>query len=205
MTVCKTADPRTRRCTGPLLNTFLVNRVARLATGELFRSATESPGSKMPETLPESRGWFWLHRWQINLFLVPVIAIALVGWRLYQSKPEYVRLLWTDPLGLRMSVGVTVWMLTVAVVCLAGTAAVNRSAARAGWSAGRSVLVAGFLLAWAGVGCLPALHVILVGPAAVQIQRGHQVGSGVGSVVPAQVAKAAEPGASPDRCQMRCW
>ena len=145
------------------------------AASELLRSA-ESRGFGMPERVPESTRAYVLRRWQVALFLVPVVAVALIGWQQYQVRPEYVRLLWADSSGARMSAVAAGWALVVATACLAGAAAVNRSAVRAGWSAGRAGLLAGLLVAWGTVGCLPALYVLLVGPAAVQIMRGIKTG-----------------------------
>lgn len=130
----------------------------------------------MPETSTNPKRAFRIHRWQACFFLAPVVAVALIGRRLHDLKPESFQLLWTEPVGVRMSVLVIGWWVALAAACLAGTAAINRSAARSGWSVVRSGLLAGILLVWVVIGCVPPLVVLLVGPAAAQIERDLRVG-----------------------------
>ncbi|WP_439626325.1 hypothetical protein [Gemmata sp.] len=98
------------------------------------------------------------------LFLSPLVGVLAL------LKPDYVSLLVRDPLGVRMCVGTAAVLLAGAVLYVAGCLLVNRYAA--GPSKVAWFLQAGLAAAWVVVGCLPAAFVVMVGPAAIQIQRG---------------------------------
>jgi hypothetical protein len=124
----------------------------------------------------------WVSRRQTALFLIPPVAIALVGCWLWLTKPETFRLLWADTTGQGMALKAALWGVCIGAACVTGAMRVNKSAARAGWSPDRETKLAAILLAWTFFGCLPALMVVLVGPSAIQITSG--LNSGIGIVKP---------------------
>ncbi len=85
-------------------------------------------------------------------------------------KPDYVSLLWKDPMGIKMS-AVSLALLAIgAVIYASGCLLINRhlaSQASAGWAIQIAITVL-----WVVGCCLPPAFVVTVGPAAIQIQKG---------------------------------
>ena len=120
---------------------------------------------------PDPRGpWWFLTQSQVVVLGLPLLFLPPLVGMLAVLKPDYLSLLVRDPLGVRMCVGAAAVALAAGAVYAGGCVLVNRYAAgpsKAAW-----FLQAGLAAAWVVLGCLPAAFVVMVGPAAIQIQRG---------------------------------
>jgi Flp pilus assembly protein TadB len=108
--------------------------------------------------------------WQLGLFAFPLIALAALALGLVALTPDYVSLLWKDPLGTKMLLGTAALVAVGSAVFLGGSLLVTRLVDRDTWGAGATVLQVSLAVAWV-LSILPALFVVTIGPAALQIQR----------------------------------
>jgi hypothetical protein len=86
------------------------------------------------------------------------------------QRPDYVGLLWRDPMGVKMTIGVAVRLAVGAAIFLGGCTLLNRFA-RAPWGTGATIAQVGLTVAWVVLFCVPVAFVVTVGPAAIQIQK----------------------------------
>jgi hypothetical protein len=104
---------------------------------------------------------------------VQLVAVVAVGVFVWVRNPDYASLLWTDSLGIKMSVGSLVLLAAGTMLYLVGCAYLNELFARRGTA--RAFLLGllrySFVAVCFVVFFLPATFTMLVGPAAIQIQR----------------------------------
>ncbi|MBP3960923.1 hypothetical protein J8F10_37350 [Gemmata sp. G18] len=119
------------------------------------------------ETKPSA----WPKLWQFTLLGLPLLALAALVLSLWFRKPDYMAVLWRDPMGVRMLTGSVGLLLVGAGLYLGGCALLNRFTARSRWGKGATVAQIGLVAAWVVVFCAPVAFVCLIGPAAIQIQN----------------------------------
>lgn len=107
---------------------------------------------------------------QHRLLWMPPAALAGLFAYLYAYKPDYVRLLWTDPMGVRMLAVILPGLLGGGIFYGVGCRLLNRHASRLGSTATQLVQVL-LAMVWLLGCCVPTGFVMQAGPAAVQIQR----------------------------------
>ncbi|MBI3409039.1 MAG: hypothetical protein HY040_11885 [Planctomycetes bacterium] len=117
-------------------------------------------GSRQPLFAPWQ--WCWLG--------LQVAGLGLAAWVAQAVYQEDVSLLWRDPIGVKLVLSGGVMFLLNAILFLGGCAFVSRVI-----GSGKPLLRAGLGLVLAG-SCfiffyMPALFVVLNGPAAISIQR----------------------------------
>jgi hypothetical protein len=122
------------------------------------------------EALDEPRPSAALKPWQLNLLVVPLVILAMYSAAQWYRAPDYVSLLWHEPLGIKMTIGTAVLLVVGVVVFLGGCALLNFMA-RVPWGIGAIAIQVGLTVVWVVVFCAPFAYVVTVGPAAIQIQK----------------------------------
>lgn len=102
---------------------------------------------------------------------VPWILVLLLAIGLYIAKPDYLSALWNDDMGLKMVTRSLGAGGSVACICFVGYWLIFRSAKRYGWSAKSRLALIGVSIIWCLFGIAPTIFVLVIGPAAIQIQR----------------------------------
>jgi hypothetical protein len=139
-----------------------------MSTDSVSSSGGESYAETAPACAKQCRGFRW---WQLGLYTIPLVIIAGRALTLWLQKPDYVRLLWQDPMGVKMLTAASVLLVVGAVVYLGGCLIINSFVARPKWGTLATVLQMLLVLAWLVLFCAPAVYMLLIGPAAIQIQR----------------------------------
>lgn len=111
--------------------------------------------------------------------LLPTALVMLVPWLLLMglatylgvAKPNFLRLLWTDEMGLKMLTGSLTLMGFVACGSFAGFWWIFGSLQRYGRSTARILALVGISACWLLLGIAPLAFVMTVWPAAILIQR----------------------------------
>lgn len=70
--------------------------------------------------------------WQLGLLAFPVIALASLASLLWLQKPDYMSLLWRDPVGVKMLGAVVALLIVGTAAYSGGCLAINRLVARPG-------------------------------------------------------------------------
>jgi hypothetical protein len=121
----------------------------------------------------ESRRGSWFTGWQLTWLGVQFGFLVVLGVVLEVGNGDYVSVLWSDPLGVKMAASAAGLLAVWAIVYLLGCVLLNRLFTPS--DSGRGPLY--WLLVTVGqplgfiVFYLPAVFTLLVGPAAVQIQQ----------------------------------
>lgn len=113
----------------------------------------------------------WFRSWQLSLLVLPVAVIAAIALFLWLQKPDYLSLLWRDPVGIKMLSVAGTLLVVGAAVYLGGSLVINRFVAYPEWGTLATVLQMLLVLAWLVLFCMPGVYVVLIGPAAIQIQQ----------------------------------
>jgi hypothetical protein len=108
--------------------------------------------------------------WQLKVFAFPLVALAALAVVLLVQKPDYVSLLWKDPMGVKMLLVSVALVAVGSAVYLGGSLLVNRLAGESR-GAGATLLQVGLAVAWVAFFVMPAAFTLMIGPAAIQIQR----------------------------------
>jgi len=139
-----------------------------MSTDDLAPSSPETPAEPASGC---SRQCEWFRSWQLGLLAFPIAVIAALALFLWLQKPDYVSLLWQDPMGVKMLTTAATLLVVGVVVYLGGCVVINRLVARPKWGTLATVLQMLLVLAWLVLFCMPGVYVVLIGPAAIQIQR----------------------------------
>jgi hypothetical protein len=122
---------------------------------------------------PSAASGPWFTGGQLGWLGVQWAVIAVLGLFLAATKADYVTLLWSDPLGLKMAASAAGLLAVGSAIYLAGCLFLNRYGGRSptGRGVGYWLFTAVFVPLCFVVFFLPAVFTIMVGPAAIQIQR----------------------------------
>jgi hypothetical protein len=110
-----------------------------------------------------------LKRWQVYVYSGPVALLVLYFAAFVILKPDYISLLWSDRMGVQMLIAAAVLFALGSAVFLGGCAVLNR-AVGVSWASATLTQVA-LAIACVALFFFPAIFVVTVGPAAIQIQK----------------------------------